>query len=444
MLQVAVYMPIIKVNLPPNTEIFLESIRHVAEFEIFDSHAALGSIFSKTQEDPLAEQYQSAGFNSLYFLDNMQYHILVGAFFILCLMVTALAALAKMAHPRCMKWLRQISKKWAYDYLLRTINVMFVLIFISYVLGTKVNGPYFTYLGGALLVGYPFWTLVFLYRNRENLGKKQYLSKYWSLYGNLKFKDPECLSYPFVSLMRKVLFASGAILLTDWAYFQVQIFTLLNMFYIWYFASLHPNKMRWDFRLELFNEWAIQIMCFHMMCFTDMVQLNTEPLINYKLGESFKFFTLFAILVNLMGIGFGLIYPVRLYLRRRHFKKELPALIDQRMKEREAISLQQKLELEQKLNQIFKLDMESRSKSSSLDVSESESSISEAKMEKTLFSDQNAQISIFDEKLVEERKFKNQFYLNIQAQAREKEIQNLQSLNQDVDLVQKKIEKYRK
>ena len=103
------------------------------------------------------------------------------------------------------------------------------------------------------------------------------------------------------------------------------------MFYTMYFASLHPNKKIWDFRLELFNEWAIQIMCFHLMCFTDMVQLDTEPLINYKLGESFKIFTLFVILANLSAVAIGLIHPVRTYLRRRHFKKMLPVLIAQRM-----------------------------------------------------------------------------------------------------------------
>ena len=106
------------------------------------------------------------------------------------------------------------------------------------------------------------------------------------------------------------------------------MFTLLNMFYIVWFASLHPNKIRYDFRLELFNEWAIQIMCFHLMCFTDMVQLDTEPLINYKLGESFKVFTLLVILINLVCIGVGLAHPVRLHLKKRNFKKMLPALIE--------------------------------------------------------------------------------------------------------------------
>lgn len=58
----------------------------------------------------------------------------------------------------------------------------------------------------------------------------------------------------------------------------------MNIFYSIYFAGSHPNARVWDFRLELFNEWALQVLCFHLMCFTDMVKLDTEPLINYKLG----------------------------------------------------------------------------------------------------------------------------------------------------------------
>lgn len=41
MIQILCYMPIIKVNLPPNVEIFLESMRHIAEFRLFDTHALI-------------------------------------------------------------------------------------------------------------------------------------------------------------------------------------------------------------------------------------------------------------------------------------------------------------------------------------------------------------------------------------------------------------------
>ena len=93
MLQIVVYMPIIKVNLPPNTEIFLESMRHVAEFELFDSHSIINSLASllgikaHSSDDPNNEEYKSAGFDSLEFLENMEYFLFVISWFLAFIIV---------------------------------------------------------------------------------------------------------------------------------------------------------------------------------------------------------------------------------------------------------------------------------------------------------------------------------------------------------------------
>ena len=52
------------------------------------------------------------------------------------------------------------------------------------------------------------------------------------------------------------------------------------------------------------------------MCFTDMVKLDTEPLINYKLGESFKVFAMFTFIVNLVAVIFGMVPKVKTFLKR--------------------------------------------------------------------------------------------------------------------------------
>ena len=57
-------------------------------------------------------------------------------------------------------------------------------------------------------------------------------------------------------------------------------------------------------------------MCLHLMCFTDMVKLDTEPLINYKLGESFKVFAMFTFIVNLVAVIFGMVPKVKTFLKR--------------------------------------------------------------------------------------------------------------------------------
>ena len=100
MLQIVVYMPIIQVNLPPNTEIFLESMRHVAEFEPFNSHGFIKSILKYNDaKNPLSEQYKSAGFISLNFLINMEYFLLIGLCFGLFILAVFLVSLSRKLRP---------------------------------------------------------------------------------------------------------------------------------------------------------------------------------------------------------------------------------------------------------------------------------------------------------------------------------------------------------
>ena len=421
MLQIVVYMPIIRVNLPPNAEIFLESMRHVAEFEFFDSHAFINfaaSVLGLPDHDdknPNAEEYKGAGFTSLEFHENMGYLFIVMSCMALALLTIAILSIWK---PKAKKMLQKIKKRWIWSYTLRFISVCYIFTLIAFALATLENGVVFTLIGVIGLAIYPVWTVFFLFYNRSLLSQKDTLEKYWSLYGTLRFKETFAMLYPFVNCARKACYVFGAIYLKEWAVFQVQLFTLLNGFYIIYFAGCHPNKRIYDFRLELFNEWAIQIMCFLMMCFTDMVQLDTEPLINYKLGEVFKIFAMTVIVINLLVILAGMAPTIKAFLRRRKFRKDLPTLIARRMQEREAKTNMANENLKGKLQSIFDDEVVQH------DAVE------------------NAAAPSKEEQLSDN--FKKQFYMQMQAKIRSKELKQFQNLNEGVDSIQKKVEKQRK
>ena len=222
MLQIVVYMPIIRVNLPPNAEIFLESMRHVAEFELFDSHAFI-NFFSKLvglpehdDKNPNAEEYKGAGFTSLEFHENMGYIFLMITFLALALLTIAILSIWK---PKAKKILKKIEKKWVWSYTIRFISVCYIFTVIAYALASLENGTAFKVIGGITIGLYPLWTVVFLFRNRASLASKEFLEKYWSLYGTLKFKETTGLLYPMVSCIRKGLYVFGAIYLKQWSYF---------------------------------------------------------------------------------------------------------------------------------------------------------------------------------------------------------------------------------
>ena len=359
MLQIVVYTPIIKVNLPPNAEVHLEAMRHIAEFEPWDSHSlvtAIASIFGIPEyisKNPNAEDYRNAGFRSLYFWDNMKYILFLFSCFLFVCLIIFICSFFERCEPRSSKMLKKIQRKWTFSNLIRMTSVIFLYTVIAFTIAIQGADKPFVYTVGSMLILYPIWTAFFLLCNRAQLTNRGFLERYWALFGHLKSKETAALLYPFISCARKIIFVAGAVLLTEWSYFQVQLFTLLNMFYSIYFAYFHPNARVMDFRLELFNEWAIQIMCFHLMCFSDMVQLTTEPLINYKLGESFKIFASIVVVVNLVVFGHSLVGPVRAYLKRRKFRKALPSLIEQRMKQREGDTQKANAALQNKIDSIM-------------------------------------------------------------------------------------------
>lgn len=101
MIQIVVYMPIIKVNLPPNTEIFLESIRHIAEFRLFDTHdfiSAFASILGIPEyiaSNALEEEYKNAGFRNFNFWSNMEYIFFILACFIFVILIIMITSCIK-------------------------------------------------------------------------------------------------------------------------------------------------------------------------------------------------------------------------------------------------------------------------------------------------------------------------------------------------------------
>lgn len=81
-------------------------------------------------------------------------------------------------------------------------------------------------------------------------------------------------------------------------------------------------------------------------------------MINYKLGEAFKLFVMIVIIINLAFVIFGLAPTLKAFLRRQKFKKTLPQLIAQRMREREEKTVIANEHLRDKLQSIFNDDQQ--------------------------------------------------------------------------------------
>ena len=86
--------------------------------------------------------------------------------------------------------------------------------------------------------------------------------------------------------------------------------TFANYLYVIFVGSVKPQTGKSAWRQELFNEWVVQILCFHLICFTNFIPLE-EAMLKYQIGESFKYFTFLLMVVNFIIMGVSLIPPVK-------------------------------------------------------------------------------------------------------------------------------------
>ena len=119
-LQIIVYFPIYGVDIPPNTLIFLDAVRKIAEFKVIDTKKLIRKhllpvVVRKTKGGQLTDSFKNAGFESHDFLDNIQYFLILGTLFVLIVLILAIISLFKKYKRFGVKKLRKIRKSMIWN-----------------------------------------------------------------------------------------------------------------------------------------------------------------------------------------------------------------------------------------------------------------------------------------------------------------------------------------
>ena len=90
---------------------------------------------------------------------------------------------------------------------------------------------------------------------------------------NVSFKSPESRAFILAFLLRRACFVSIAFGPWISKYQGIQIGTtlMLNIFAIIYQGKAKPLESREDNRIEMFNQYMIQVTSFYMLLFTDFL-----------------------------------------------------------------------------------------------------------------------------------------------------------------------------
>ena len=64
-------MPLFKTNIPANAGLFFKQIMQIAAFDIIEISEPLDKLLDLEPTDPINENFEAVGFESVYLLNNM-------------------------------------------------------------------------------------------------------------------------------------------------------------------------------------------------------------------------------------------------------------------------------------------------------------------------------------------------------------------------------------
>jgi hypothetical protein len=129
---------------------------------------------------------------------------------------------------------------------------------------------------------FPFFVANLLVTKFDHLPSDTYLADFGSLYSTQKTtKRPQALYIVFF-LLRRLIFALSATLLSDWPLLQVNLLFLQSLSLLWYFLHYRPFKEPVTMFQEVFNEICILAVTYPCLMFTGFFDTSVE--LAYKTG----------------------------------------------------------------------------------------------------------------------------------------------------------------
>jgi hypothetical protein len=128
-------------------------------------------------------------------------------------------------------------------------------------------------------------------------------------------------------------------------YFQIQFLLFFTSLYIIFYAGSEPHIFKHRRRIELFNEWWIMIMNYHLIAFSDFTLIAETKFI---MGYSYIANMLFVVMVNIVAL---VAEQIAKCIRRRKQKAWLKKTENYREMIKRQIILEDKLDRRKKMRE---------------------------------------------------------------------------------------------
>ena len=139
----------------------------------------------------------------------------------------------------------------------------------------EINGTYLGYLlltlGLLFVPSSIFWAW---YQIPETLEEKSFKNMWGPCYEGVSVRNNWSRAYYMVYIFRRFVFITIGLFITN-PVFQIMGLIVLNYSMTIYYGASRPQNSRFNNRLELFNEFFVNICCMHLLFFTEAVPIET-------------------------------------------------------------------------------------------------------------------------------------------------------------------------
>ena len=171
--------------------------------------------------------------------------------------------------------------------IIKSIMLTYLKNFVAFILACKlmfideIDGQTLSIsiLLGLILVVFPIGSYLFLIKNTDNLQSEEFLKKFGGLYSDLKqnlfVHSTSVLLFPLIFSLRRASFVVVSLIEFPTIILNLIFLIVLSIVYLAWLEEVKPFQLRKNHYLETANELLILFLCYHMICFTDLTDLES-------------------------------------------------------------------------------------------------------------------------------------------------------------------------
>jgi hypothetical protein len=333
-LQIVCYLKFYGVIVPTNVHVYRDQFVKLVEFNMFNPQKVVQMYnpnfdlmdWIRGKDIMVVNKAQEASV-----FNDLKIFILLGAVLagIIVLLVLGFvftrACFPKFAE-KIQNTLKTLKEKWTWNLTIRTIDISFIQVVIT--CGTQfsiwysgsifgdVNDQRWAFGLGILVLLVPVLFTKILHSNGDKLQTKEVRDKFQNMYLDVHMNRNSSTKYYLpISMLRRILFVMIPSIFYAYPFMQLQVFLIMNTFYLFWYGATRPHIDRKRIGTELFNEFMILIFVYHLMIYTDFVTVNS---MQFLMGYSN---VIFFIIIAFVNIGIMIVKSVEKAKRKRRLDK---------------------------------------------------------------------------------------------------------------------------